>query len=342
MERRVHHFDSEPQQPTVSLSLQERVLAAGMLDQNKSNTVNYEFDTDGVKKVNPISVDRFPQLSEKFRQNPKDILAMGRMNLLAIEADKNQTKNERDERIDRYLPAFLDLQIKLDKLAYPPDDMVRNFVPSYIPDNLTDMGQDDRVNPKERSSREKIRVGKKEIFERANNFLSTIYKENTKDLDSTQWKTYVTKQVAMFVHTSMPYNRGFRMPSSIFSRSINAAEIMDKRLAVCRHHALVSQVLLQSFGLTSRLLKCDLNLGSDSKFFPHAANLVRIDHQWYLLDTTNPDLEDGLKTVFLKPIPEKEIDLNTKKYEWQFDVRQGAKQYIYRSRNNMYFKISKD
>lgn len=341
METRTYNRSEIEPQPT-PLNLQERVLAAGMLEGDISNSINYRIDSDGSKIVNAMPENHLPELVAKFKQNTKDVLAIGRSNLLAIEVDKNIPKQERDERVKRYLPAFLNLQIKLDKLTYPPDDVVHNFVPSYIPDRLTDMGSDPRISPEYRSDREKIRVNKAEIFRRAKSLFEEVYTQDLEGKELGDWKESVVKMVAMFVYDSMPYNREHRVHSSVFGRSVGAEEIIDKRLAVCRHHALVAQVLLQSFGITSRLLKCDVDFGKGKGFSAHAANLVRIDHQWYLLDTTNPDLKDGKKDVFLRAVSDKDIQLNTKTYDWEFVRNRDGSKYKYRSRDNMYFKVTKD
>lgn len=343
METKAYHFESEPQPNYPELSLQEKVLAEGMLTEQKSNSINYQLDSDGSKIVSAMAENKMRYLVAKFKHDPKETLAYGRLNLLSIEADKRvQDKNDRDSRVKRYLSAFLDLQIKLDKFAHPPDDVVHNFVPTYIPDNLTDMGSDRNVDPRNRSDREKIRINKSEIFRKAKPLFEQIYTEDLDGKDLREWKESVVKKVAMFVHDSMPYNTEHRPHSSVYGRSIGIVEIIDSRLAVCRHHALMTQVLLQSFGLTSRLLKCDVAFDADRYLSAHAANLVRIDNQWYLLDTTNPDVKDGKKDVFLRKITEKDIDLNTKKYYWEFIRNKDGKKYRYQSRDNMYFKVSKD
>ncbi len=339
METRIYNLEQE--KPPVELSTQEAALAFAMMHDSKTNIIDYSIG-DGYKYVNSMNESELPELASKFKNNPKDCLGYARTNILNIKRNKPDHKEDLDKRVARYVEAFLDLQIKIDKEAYPPDDVVRNFVPTYIPDNLTDMGSDGRVNPFERGSREKIRVNKKEIFDKAKDFIIGLYEVDTTNMNLNDWKKFVIKNVAKFVYDSMPYNHSNQMPKAINNRSIRLEEIVEQKLAVCRHHALVTQVLLQSFGLTSRLLKCDLDLQDGTGFGPHAANLVRIDFEWYILDSTNPQRLVDHGEVYLAPIEDKTIDLNTKSYAWKVSPSSGVKERVYKSRNNMYFKISKD
>lgn len=333
-------FNPEIEHEPVDLSLQELVIAEGMLNNNPANTTEYKVDTDGSKLVQAMDEARFGELASKFRDNPKDNLGYGRANLMAIQKDKNLPKGEIEQRVQRYLDAFLDLQIKLDRVAYPPDDMLRNFIPSYVPDNLTDLGGDPQIDPAWRS-REKIRVNKTEIFKLARPLFDKVFSSNIEGMELSEWKRRVIKETNDFVYTNMPYNRTKPIRSSALGRSIRMDEVFDQRLAVCRHHALMAQVLLQSFGLTSRLLKCNADFGSGHSG-RHAANLVRVDYRWYVLDVTNPDIVDGRGGIYIRQIPEKEIDLNTKNYIWHFPRSGGAKGRTYESHHDMYFKISKD
>lgn len=338
METRGFSREFEPEQ--VDLSLQELVLAEGMLHNNPTNAIEYRFDSEGSKLVQAMDQSRFGELTAKFRENPKDNLGYGRSNLMAIQRDKNIPKPEIEERIQRYLDAYFELQIKLDRAAYPPDNQLRNFIPSYVPDNLTDLGGDPQLDPAWRS-REKIRVNKSEIFEIARPLFDKVFSRNIEGMDLSEWKHKVIREVNHFVYTNMPYNRTNPINAPLLGRSIRMDEIFEQRLAVCRHHALMAQVLLQSFGITSRLLKCRLDFGSGHSG-RHAANLVRVDYQWYLLDVTNPDIVDGQGDMYLKPIPEKNVDLNSKNYIWHFPRSDGAKGRTYESHDDMYFKITKD
>jgi hypothetical protein len=122
----------------------------------------------------------------------------------------------------------------------------------------------------------------------------------------------------------MPYDR-VNFGNEMGSNSVMLqyfVEPEDGPKAVCRHQALYTQVLLQAFGMTSRLLKCYLGGGA------HAANLVRINYQWHILDTTNDIFE---------PIEDEEIDLNNNDYTWCVESDGAIFEYI--SRKDMYFRI---
>ncbi len=104
-----------------------------------------------------------------------------------------------------------------------------------------------------------------------------------------------------------------------------------------------SQVLLQAFGLTTRLLKCDVDLaGTKGR---HVANLVRVNGEWFIVDSTNPDVDSGdINTMFLKPIGHGDIDTTRKNYTWK--VPHGdpinVLTFTYTSHNEMYSRIKRD
>lgn len=324
-------------------TLQERVLAYAMLHEKKDHVIRYTLS--GQYRMHKKASDaEISQLVEKFRTNPKDCLGIARLNLFAIQRDCNVGRVEMEQRLSRYIDAFISLQIKLDRMAFPPSPAVIRRVPKYVPDGLTDMGSDDELDPKNRG-REKIRVDKRKIFTQAKKLLQEIYSmdisrlnlENPDDLG--KLKRYIIERIAHFVYTEMPYDYKNQGSGRNALRSISADEFFKQHLAVCRHHALYTQVLMQMFGLTSRLLKCDAQFGSTNAS-PHASNLVRINNQWHLLDVTNPDFDNGRSEIFLRPIPEKDIDLNARVYRWEFQRKQYGRKDTYTSRNNMYFRLN--
>lgn len=156
-----------------------------------------------------------------------------------------------------------------------------------------------------------------------------------------QWKKWVTINVATFVYKNMPYNSTGKKHEAQYGRSIGLHEVVDHKLATCRHHALMTQVLQQSFGITSRLMKSNVEY-SNGNGGAHVNNLERIEGQWYLLDSTSPELQpDGTGKIFIKPLPDNNIDLNTKTYQWAFQEIDG-KNRKYQSRANMYWYIKND
>ena len=77
-----------------------------------------------------------------------------------------------------------------------------------------------------------------------------------------QVKNFIVQWVAYYVHDKMPYDYKNLGPVNPF-KSVPLTQIQEDKQAVCRHHALYTQVLLQAFGITSRLLKCNLDSGKD-------------------------------------------------------------------------------
>jgi hypothetical protein len=131
-------------------------------------------------------------------------------------------------------------------------------VPEYIPNGLVDMGSDSTFDAARRS-REKILVDKKIIFEQSKKLFYDIFSKDLSKLDNGKIKNYFILRIAAFVHKEMPYSHENTKPFLNAKKSVPLSESFKRKLAVCRHHALYSQVLMQSFGITSRLLKCNVN-----------------------------------------------------------------------------------
>lgn len=328
------------------LSTQEQVLAHALLKDDKTATVSYLENERGQRMTLKFLPENWQALITKFKTNPKETLAMGRYNLYAILQDpKVFSRDERNERLGRYLEAFNGLQVKIDRSAYPPNpDTIQEGVPPYVMDGLSDLGQDKDPDPNNRS-REKIRVDKERILKEAATMTTAIYKhlaDNKIDQQSDEGKGYILEQVLRYVHDLMPYDHDGKITRQIKGGSILLHDVIKERMAVCRHHALVTQVLLQSFGLTSRLLKCMYGAYIPE---PHAANLVRINNVWHLVDATNPNSdENGRTTPFIEPLSEKTIDTNTHNYVWTPEATMYGKKQTrsYQSRHNMYYRIVRD
>lgn len=328
----------ENNKPQLQLSLQEGVLALGMESGNDNATVNYAVDQSGVKKISVLEQSKISNLVDKFRHDPKEALARARNNLLAVMKDKNMGRDERFSRINRYLDAYFSLQVKLDREAFPSDGRVYSGVPDYIPDGLTDMGSDPVKDPSYRRGREKIRINKKEIFDESKDFFTHLFSQDYSNMSLEQIKLYFARYVGYYVYHLIPYDTEKADPFPNSERSVLLVEASKKKKGVCRHHALYSQVLMQSVGLTSRLFKCDVQFG-ERDAGAHACNLVRINNAWYLMDSTNPDVANGVPEVFIARIPETDIDLNNKDYVWRIKRKDG-RTYTYHSRKNMFYTIN--
>lgn len=318
-----------------SLNPQQQVLVSAMLRNKSDVTVNYSLHKNGSKTLNfEFTENDFRDLVGKFKEDPKQCLAMARRNIIAIANDKKLSEPERNNRVKRYLDAYLTLSLELDHRAFPPtpEGRILEGVPTYVPDGLSDMGSSPVLNPNARN-REKIRIDKKKVFAQSKDFLYELFTAKFgPKVTSSEIKTYFAQRVAHFVYTKMPYNHAEKpMPRG---RSIPLDEIIEEQLAVCRHHALMTQVLLQSLGLTSSLMKSDVRFGNNYSG-AHANNIVRIDGKWHLLDSTNP--RNDKPEVYMVPLPQPDIDLTQNTYKWKLIV--GADERIYESRNNMYYRI---
>jgi hypothetical protein len=321
------------------LSLQQETLLRGMFIKKRNAVLDYSVDSQGnrVQSHDALSREEKLDLIQKFRNNPKECLGYARENIFSIMEDKNLSQERKEARVKRYTDAYLDLIVRLDRKAFPAREEIIRGVPEYIPDGLSDMGSDPETDPADRKGREKIRIDKQKIFEQSRDLFYKIFSTDIGRMDNEAAKRWIVQYVSYFVANKMPYDKK-QNPFPSADRSIRLNESLEQQLAVCRHHALYAQVLLQTFGITSRLLKCDLDFGGRSGG-AHAANLVRMNNKWNLLDITNPDIgKKGEGETFLRPISEKNIDPNSRDYEWKLR-RNDGEEWRYRSRNNMYYRI---
>lgn len=313
----------EGQQQSIhsKLTLKEQELALGMLTYGESF------------QSHALSEGGYRTLVQEFYHNPFTMLVSSREYLRGI-TDERQV-----DRTIKYIDAYFNLIVKLDRDAFPPDERVRSGIPDYIPDGLVDMGSRPDKEPSKRYGREKVRVDKAEIFERAKPFLHTIFTQQASpDVSQELWEQQIANQVASFVPLKMPYNHtGDEHWGRRSEKSIGLHEFMDKPLSICIHQALMTQVLLQGFGITSRLMKSDMDGGE--YVGAHVNNAVKIGEQWSILDSTYPEEQtDGTSRVFSKHIPELTLDLNVNNYRWDFQLPDG-KIRRYTSRSNMYWYI---
>ncbi len=331
-----HSHNAIPNMPT--LGVNERALAFAMLHDRNNSIVQYSVDTaDGQRIVPSLSDNEWPALVNKFKSNPKEAIATARLNVFSIQQDTRLSEADRTARIERYVRAFLDLQVKLDIAAFPNIDKPQSGVPEYIPHGLIDMGSDLTQDPARRS-REMLHVDKRRMFaQTAKNILKYFQTPNT-DSSSDAAKLSVVKNVAALVYTAMPYDKAEAATYHTSKRVVGVHEAFNERLAQCRHHALYTQVMLQALGITSRLFKCDVDFGR-GRFESHGANLVRINNKWYILDATNPDVKDGIGEIFMIPMNESDVDpTSLKGKEWVAKKKDGST-VKYRSRNDMYYTI---
>ncbi|MDO8467408.1 MAG: transglutaminase-like domain-containing protein [Nanoarchaeota archaeon] len=311
----------------MNLNIHQQSLAFGALYEDEDAVTSYTFDRAKLKNLEKCLANNSEAslLVKKFRDDPKQILALLRRNMFSIMNDPKILEGERFDRLERYIPDYFDLMILLDKTAFPSTgNRIYNFVPDYIPEGFSDMGADFVLDERSRLGREKIEVRKELIFNQARRLFADIYSTGRMS------KGEIVEKIANWVYRKINYDH-FSGGVQFGRKSVRLDEFLSKEIGVCRHYALTTQVLNQAFGLTSRLMKCDSNGGA------HAANLVRTDGAWSLLDVTSPLIVKGKQYVCLFPLPEKDIDLNKNIYNWGVRDDNGEREYI--TRNNMYFRI---
>jgi hypothetical protein len=320
------------------LTVNENALAHAMLNGIGDGIIRYTLDARGMRIVQTISDAEWPVLVKKFSADPKTLLGVARQNIFAISKDPQLNQAEKSQRIRRYVRAYLDLQIKLDVQAFENVDTPKQGVPEYVPHGLIDMGSDDRLQ--RRTGREMLFVDKSKIFQQSFDQLVEFFSTPVEDATSTETKTKMTKRVAAFVYNSMQYDYDRKGPAGRNAGSlVGVHEAQESKLAQCRHHALYAQVLLQACGITSRLLKCDVGFPGKAPE-AHGANVVRINGEWFILDTTNPDHDGKQPEVFMAPLPDTHIDPNSSTGKvWTVQRKYKGETWTYKSRNNMYYRI---
>lgn len=314
------------------LSLQERVLAYGIREGLGSVATSYV--SKGNNRMHPelLETDELPQsLVEQFQSEPKTSIAYMRQNMMAIGSDDKLSKSERKARLNRYFEAYTNLTLKLDHKAFPGNDIVQRGMPSYIPDGFIDMGSEPSKDPLRRWGRDQIRVDKAAVYNKHRDFLLQVFSHDWSGVDSTSQKTQITKQLLLLVYKSMPYDKAIADGAG----SCDVINLHEMDTGVCRHLALNFQVLAQACGLTSRYIKCHVDGGR------HAANAVRINHNWHLVDPTIPDYDQhsdgqrhwqpGIYRISSEPKPRELLKVTG---------RYSGKNRTYVTHEDMYWRVS--
>ena len=263
----------------------------------------YQFN-EVMGQISPVSEPTITEVNElllAYRLDPKRGLAVCRSNFIELCREQRIPESERLQFLKEILRVYFKIIVKLDQYAFPPDgeNVIHRGVPAYIPDGLSDMGSDPRLNP-EIYKRERIHINKAESYVIAfQDICDTIWSMRHRDSSpsSDHAKAWIIQDVMARLYVAMPY-RNEKSPQR--NQSINIHEVLLGRYreSVCRHIALETQLRLQALGIESRLLKCTLD-GER-----HVANLVRVNGQWHLIDTTNPEI-DPEKPVLDTTLPAK-------------------------------------
>ena len=288
--------------------------------------------TDSTLNTNKIKESLTPTalktITSEFKENPEKIIKVMIENLRAISTNNSYSEKEQEKKLDLYYGAWVDLLIRFDDKLFPRTNPLRVYsgIPDYIPEGLVDMGFNPSLN--ERNSREKIYIEKERLL-RGSKKLFFYALENGLDEKQT------IRLIADAVYQKMPLDRVNR-GNNFGDKTIKLLEDIiqsPEPKAVCRHQSLTAQVLIQSMGIVSRLLKC--NVYSDTTLLgAHSANLVNFQNNWYLLDITIPLKINGeLKFAFA--IKYEKIDTHKNNYEW----KNPTTNMIYKSRNDMFYRI---
>lgn len=318
--------DRMPMPEELRLSAQQLVLLYAPVHRDEHAIDGYE--QHGNHRIHMNFVHTEEEFMEAFRmfvENPKDFQGYCRLALFNIMSDEKITLEQRLDRLDRYMDAYFDLICQMDAACFVHDEnIVYEGTPEYIPDGFSEMGKQQIVQTIMRT-REKSHVDKRAIFAQAKPLFMSVFGNEIRD------KHEIAERVAVWVHRHLPFDHRY-FSDNLGGGSIDLHEMCDpkKPKAVCRHQALYAQVLLQAFGLTSRLLKC-VTLGH------HAANLVRVNSKWHILDATKTRSKDGELQAFMPEIGYGDIDVTKQDYSWT--VNNGDGDHTYNSRNDMFYRI---
>ena len=241
------------------LSPQVRNLIA-MLSRKDSKLIKNTRIEEGVRLAEHIDLN---DLEKAVQLHSLDPFMTHKMFNISLSYIKNKS------RIKRYITASIDLEILLDRLAFPQTNGIIKGIPEYIMDGYTDLGQVE--NETNRGSREKFRVEKNKLrtsitrsrqkvvldyFAKSDNLLTffsnialevVTNKHRNNKIELFNWLSY-------YIISNTPYNEYEvdKMSRSVRNETISIDKI---NYGVCRHHAVLSQVMLQVMGIRSKMTK---------------------------------------------------------------------------------------
>jgi len=131
--------------PPYTLPFPRQVLTYGMAHHNPDVAVSNRL-VDGAVYGNFPTVDTdIATLVNNFSANPIGYLGHGRNNILRITIDPFLSDHEKDLQAGKYLQALFELNVILDRQAFPPTiptNAVFQGVPDYLPDGFSYLGPD--------------------------------------------------------------------------------------------------------------------------------------------------------------------------------------------------------
>ncbi len=183
------------------------------------------------------------------------------------------------------LSEVLNLEILTDDLLFPETgDFVHNGIPHYLRDGYTDLGSFEDGSAYGRKGRAKFRFRKNEL-----RTLLLLSKKNASELGDSLYTIEGTQKL----FSSMNYYLGLTFDYDgrevcEREREQDGSVVLNfysddngKYHFICRHIAVVAQMMLQTTGVISRLKKGNF-LNSR-----HAWNIYRVGKEGYLVDFTN-------------------------------------------------------
>ncbi len=287
------------------------------------------------------NIDPSSGIGEAFARDPFAVLAQESCRLIGVYHDPNIDAVERARHLDGY---FRTVE-SLDRAIFPDmDGAVQDGVPpGYLPDGFRDMGTVGSLNPTERYNRAMNYVDTYNTLDRHR----AVFEYMFTNWDPAQFGTdegelvyqqtaisNIARQITetMPIGEPTPAERGGVLPISGLNQGM------------CQNHALTAQVLMQAFGIRSRLSKNyfadqrDIEMhGQDYAGSDHVSNVVTIGKQRYMFDATNPQAnERGEWTPGLF-----RMDHQNPEGAWMITERNGQRRRNYTERNNMFWTVQR-
>jgi hypothetical protein len=279
--------------------------------------------------------------SEVMQDDPFDVMRAESMRMFSEYPTLNEA--EKRTRLDSF---FRGIEA-YDRKRYPDMNggVVSGVPEGYIPDGFRDMGAVDSLIPSERYGRVMNYVDTYSTLHQHKALFELVF-DNIKPKDFLNmpngdlvYQQIIISNIAHEIGRTMPYGeptaneRGGLLP------------ISTAVPAVCQQQALVAQVLMQAFGIRSRISKNFLaantdieKYGIDTAGASHMSNVVTMhdgtEDRTYMLDTTNLQLgkDGGLSFGFFRM-----KDKNSKG-AWIVNEAQGGRR-TYQEHDNMNWTI---
>lgn len=176
----------------------------------------------------------------------------------AIANIREQPRIPREQsRVLRYISASCDLEILLDRLAFPETD-VNVGIPRYLMDGYTPLEQE----PNSTEKRKEFRIEKDRLREHlvlAREHLVSERKSLVLAVEKTA-EYFLEEEglldwIARYAASNTEYNLtgAEKITSEYRDRRVTMGIMQRSRYATCRHHAILGQVLLQVAGKKARI-----------------------------------------------------------------------------------------